>query len=183
MNGSDARVVAVSRRRGHHFSKDNQLEVRLVAGHGVDGDGHAGATVKHRSRVRVDPTQPNLRQVHLIHAELFDELALKGFSIQPGALGENVTTRGIDLLNLPRGALLKLGQEALIEVTGLRNPCSQIEAFQPGLLAAVLDKDAQGNLIRKSGIMAIVLRGGDVRPGDAISVTLPPEPYHRLERV
>ncbi len=176
-------IVAVSCRRGHHFSKDNQLSIRLVAGHGVEGDGHAGATVKHRSRVRVDATQPNLRQVHLIHAELFDELDAQGFRIAPGALGENVTTRGIDLLSLPRGTLLKLGDEALIEITGLRNPCSQIEAYRPGLLAAVLDRDADGNVVRKTGVMAIVLRGGDVRPGDPIGQTLPPEPHQSLRPV
>jgi MOSC domain-containing protein YiiM len=139
--------------------------------------------VKHRSRVAVDPTQPNLRQVHLIQAELFDELAGRGFDIRPGDLGENVTTRGIDLLALPRGALLRLGGDAVVEVTGLRNPCAQIEAFRPGLLAAVLDRGPDGEVIRKAGIMGIVRASGDVRPGDGIAVTLPPPPHERLERV
>ncbi|MBM6594107.1 MOSC domain-containing protein [Microvirga sp. BT291] len=139
--------------------------------------------MKHRSRVAVDPTQPNLRQVHLIHVELFDELAAKGYSVAPGQMGENVTTRGIDLLGLPVGARLQLGASALVEITGLRNPCAQIDAFQPGLLKAVLDRDPDGTLVRKTGIMGVMLEGGEVRPGDAIAVTLPPEPHRRLERV
>lgn len=177
------RIQAVCMSAGHRFSKVSSGVVRLVAGQGVAGDAHAGATVKHRSRVAVDPTQPNLRQVHLIHAELFDELAAKGFEIGPGDLGENVTTRGLDLLGLPRGAVLRLGAEAVVEVTGLRNPCSQIETFRPGLLAAVLDRGAGGDVIRKAGIMGIVLHGGEVRPGDPLAVTLPPPPHLRLERV
>lgn len=176
-------VLAVNRSPGHGFSKTPADAVRLIAGHGVQGDAHAGDTVKHRSRVAVDPTQPNLRQVHLIQAELFDELAGRGFDIRPGDLGENVTTRGIDLLALPRGALLRLGEDAVVEVTGLRNPCSQIEAFRAGLLAAVLDRGQDGEVIRKAGIMGIVRAGGDVRPGDGIAVTLPPPPHERLERV
>jgi MOSC domain-containing protein YiiM len=176
-------VLAVNSSPGHGFSKTPADSVRLIAGHGVQGDAHAGDTVKHRSRVAVDPTQPNLRQVHLIQAELFDELAGRGFDIRPGDLGENVTTRGIDLLALPRGALLRLGGDAVVEVTGLRNPCAQIEAFRPGLLAAVLDRGPDGEVIRKAGIMGIVRAGGDVRPGDGIAVTLPPPPHERLERV
>ena len=176
-------VLAVNRSPGHGFSKTPADAVRLIAGHGVQGDAHAGDTVKHRSRVAVDPTQPNLRQVHLIQAELFDELAGRGFDIRPGDLGENVTTRGIDLLALPRGALLRLGEDAVVEVTGLRNPCAQIEAFRAGLLAAVLDRGPDGEVIRKTGIMGIVRAGGDVRPGDGIAVTLPPPPHERLERV
>jgi MOSC domain-containing protein YiiM len=173
-------VVAVSLGHGHHFSKTPSLCIRLLTGLGVAGDAHMGATVKHRSRVRKDPTQPNLRQVHLIHAELFDELRSKGFSVQPGDLGENVTTSGIDLLALPAGTRLHLGATAVVEVTGLRNPCIQIDGFQQGLMAATLDKDAEGNLIRKAGIMAIVLADGDVRPGDAIGVELPAEPHRPL---
>jgi len=176
-------VMAVNRSPGHGFSKTPADAVRLIAGHGVEGDAHAGDTVKHRSRVAIDPNQPNLRQVHLIHAELFDELAGRGFDIRPGDLGENVTTRGIDLLALPRGALLRLGEDAVVEVTGLRNPCAQIDAFRPGLLAAVLDRGSDGEVIRKAGIMGIVRAGGDVRPGDGIAVTLPQPPHERLERV
>jgi MOSC domain-containing protein YiiM len=147
---------------------------------GVAGDAHMGETVKHRSRVRKDPTQPNLRQVHLIHAELFDELRSKGFRVQPGDLGENVTTSGLDLLALPTGTRLHLGLTAVVEVTGLRNPCIQIDGFQKGLMAATLDKDADGKLIRKAGIMSIVLNDGDVRPGDVIDVELPAPPHQPL---
>jgi MOSC domain-containing protein YiiM len=179
----NAIVTAVSRSSSHSFSKPNQDSIRLLAGLGVEGDAHLGQTVKHRSRVAKDPTQPNLRQVHLIHEELFDELAGKGFAVASGAMGENVTTRGIDLLNLPAGARLLLGESAVIEVTGLRNPCVQIDRFQKGLMKAVLGKDEQGNVIRKSGIMAVVLEGGEVRPGDAIRVELPPQPHRPLEVV
>lgn len=178
-----SRIVAVARDEGHRFSKPALPAIRLLAGLGVEGDAHCGETVKHRSRVRADPTQPNLRQVHLIHAELFDELARSGFSIRPGDMGENLTTRGIDLLGLPVGARLRLGGQAVIEVTGLRNPCTQIEAFRPGLLAAVLGRRADGTLVRKAGIMAIVRDGGVVRPGDAIEIALPAPPHRALERV
>jgi MOSC domain-containing protein YiiM len=173
-------VVAVSLRHGHHFSKTPSLGIRLLKGLGVAGDAHLGETVKHRSRVRKDPTRPNLRQVHLMHAELFDELRAKGFAVQPGDLGENVTTSGIDLLALPTGARLHIGAAAVVEVTGLRNPCIQIDTFQKGLMAATLDTDADGNLIRKAGIMSIVLADGDVRPGDAVRVELPTPPHRPL---
>lgn len=180
---SDARVVAVSRSGGHTFSKPNTGTIHLIAGLGVEGDAHAGKTVKHRSRVARDPNQPNLRQVHLIHAELHDELREAGFNVGPGDMGENVTTRGLDLLGLPAGTRLRLGDSAVVEVTGLRNPCAQLDAFQEGLMAAVLDRDAEGNLVRKAGIMAIVLNGGDVRPGDPIRVELPALPHTPLEPV
>ena len=176
-------IVAVARDSEHRFSKQILPEIRILAGLGVEGDAHQGETVKHRSRVRADPTQPNLRQVHLVHAELFDELAGKGFLVHPAELGENVTTRGIDLLGLPKGTRLKLGRDVVLEVTGLRNPCSQIENFQSGLLDAVLDKTPEGGLIRKSGIMAIVLSSGTVRANDRIDVELPPLPHEKLERV
>jgi MOSC domain-containing protein YiiM len=173
-------VAAVSLRSGHHFSKTPSLGIRLLAGLGVAGDGHMGETVKHRSRVRKDPTQPNLRQVHLMHAELFDELRTKGYVVKPGDLGENITTSGIDLLALPTGTRLHLGASAVVEITGLRNPCIQLDTFQKGLMAATLDKDAGGNLIRKAGIMSIVISQGDVRPGDAIRVELPDMPHRPL---
>lgn len=176
-------VEAVSRDETHRFSKVPQPSIRLLEGLGVEGDAHAGVTVKHRSRVRQDPTQPNLRQVHLIAAELLGELAERGFQVRPGELGENVLTRGIDLLQLPRGTVLHLGPEAAVEVTGLRNPCAQIDAFQPGLLAAVLGQDEHGELVRRAGIMGVVLRGGEVCAGDDIRITWPPEPFARLERV
>jgi MOSC domain-containing protein YiiM len=178
-----ARVMAVARDGGHRFSKPLAEVITLLPGLGVADDAHAGVTVQHRSRVAADPSQPNLRQVHLIQAELFAELAAQGFTVAPGALGENVTTTGIDLLGLPVGTRLRLGTAALVEVTGLRNPCAQIERFQPGLLAAVLGRDAAGRLVRKAGIMGVVLEGGPVRPGDPIGVTLPPLPHRALERV
>ncbi len=177
------RVVAVARHHGHHFSKTPSLSIRLLKGLGVAGDAHMGATVKHRSRVRKDPTKPNLHQVHLMHAELFDELRGEGFAVQPGDLGENVTTSGVDLLALPAGTRLHLGATAVVEVTGLRNPCVQLDDFQKGLMAATLDKDAGGNLVRKSGIMSIVLADGDVLPGDAVRIELPCEPHRPLQPV
>ncbi|WP_342241864.1 MOSC domain-containing protein [Inquilinus sp. OTU3971] len=176
-------VTAVGLSPTHSFSKPVLDAIRLLAGLGVEGDAHLGVTVKHRSRVKVDPTQPNLRQVHLIQSELHDELAAAGFTVVPGDLGENVTTRGIDLLGLPTGAKLRLGAEAVVEITGLRNPCGQIDGFQQGLLKQVLGRDEAGNLVRKAGVMGIVLAGGTVRPGDPIAIELPPEPHRPLERV
>jgi hypothetical protein len=178
------KVEAVSTGAIHGIGKENADAIRLVAGLGVDGDVHAGETVKHRSRVRKDPTQPNLRQVHLIHTELHEELAGRGFPvIAPGQMGENVTTSGVELPSLPRGTRLRLGQEAVVEVTGLRNPCNQLDEIAPGLMKAVLDRDADGEVVRKSGVMGVVLQGGEVRPGDAIEVELPTEPHVRLEPV
>lgn len=176
-------VIAVCLSPSHGFSKVAVDSIELVAGLGVDGDAHAGVTVKHRSRVAVDPTQPNLRQVHLIHAELIDELTARGFDVFPGAMGENITTRHIDLLGLPVGARLSIGGSAIVEITGLRNPCAQLDGYQQGLTAAVLDKAADGTLIRKAGIMGIVVAGGEVRPGDSIRIDLPPLPHRALERV
>jgi MOSC domain-containing protein YiiM len=175
-------VIAVSRSPEHSFGKPVQERIRLLAGLGVEGDAHLGETVKHRSRVRRDPSQPNLRQVHLIHAELLGELRQAGFDLMPGQLGENVTTRGLDLLGLPTGTRLQLG-EALVEVTGLRNPCAQMDDLQPGLMAATLGRDDQGNLVRKAGVMAIVLTGGEVSPGDPIRIILPPVPHVPLAPV
>ena len=177
------RVESVNASPRHTLRKPATDGIRLVAGHGVEGDAHAGATVKHRSRVRKDATQPNLRQVHLIHGELHDELGERGFRVRAGEMGENVTTRGVDLLDLPAGTRLRLGADAVVEVTGLRNPCKQLETIQPGLMAAVLDRDAEGALIRKAGVMAVVIDGGEVRPGDAIDVALPAPPHRRLEPV
>jgi len=176
-------VTAVSRSAGHTLIKPNGDIIRLLAGRGVEGDAHSGATVKHRSRVARDPSQPNLRQVHLIHAELHDELGEQGFAVSAGQMGENVTTRGVDLLGLPTGARLRLGDMAIVEVTGLRNPCAQLDRIQPGLMAATLERAADGSLIRKAGIMAVVVEGGEVRPGDPIRVKLPPNPYRPLAPV
>jgi MOSC domain-containing protein YiiM len=165
------------------MSKSNEDTITLVAGLGVAGDAHQGVTVKHRSRVLRDPTQPNLRQVHLIHAELHDELARLGFAVAAGQMGENVTTRGVDLLALSTGTRLHLGSGAIVEVAGLRNPCLQLEGIQPGLMAAVLDRDAEGALIRKAGVMGIVLVGGEVRPGDAVRVEPAAGPHRPLAPV
>ncbi|EGE41165.1 MOSC domain-containing protein [Streptomyces sp. SID4928] len=176
-------VTAVSSSAGHTFGKESRESVILLAGLGVEGDAHAGVTVKHRSRVAQDPTQPNLRQVHLIHEELFTELADAGFTVAPGELGENLTTRGIDLLALPVGTRLGIGDDAVVEVTGLRNPCLQIEAFQEGLLKQVVGRDATGAIVRRAGVMSVVRRGGVVRPGDPVAVELPAGPHRPLERV
>jgi MOSC domain-containing protein YiiM len=176
-------VVSVSKADGHHFSKNVVDEITIVAGLGVEADAHQGERVKHRSRVRANPDQPNLRQVHVLHAELFEELDARGLAVGSGDLGENIVTSGIDLLNLPRGTILKLGAEAEVHVTGLRNPCSQIEAFQTGLLSALLDKGPNGEVVRKAGIMAIASVSGKVRSGDAIQIVFPPLPHARLECV
>jgi MOSC domain-containing protein YiiM len=176
-------VVAVHASRTHTFSKAPCLGIALVAGLGVQGDAHCGATVKHRSRVARDPTKPNFRQVHLIAEELLTELTGSGFEVAAGRIGENVTTRGVDLLKLPAGTLLSLGDGAVVELTGLRNPCVQLDRYQSGLMAALLDRDAQGNLVRKAGVMGIVTVGGTVYPGDAIRVTLPGLPHRPLAPV
>jgi MOSC domain-containing protein YiiM len=175
----NARIVSVSRSGSHTMSKRSCERIRLLQGLGVEGDAHMGETVKHRSRVARDPTQPNLRQVHLMHGELFDELRAKGFEVAPGLMGENVTTRGVELLALPRGARLHLGPSAIVEITGLRNPCTQLDGVQPGLTEAVIERDPARGLIRKAGVMAIVIAGGEVATGDPIRIELPsgaPEP-------
>ncbi|MCE7860210.1 MAG: MOSC domain-containing protein [Chloroflexi bacterium CFX2] len=179
----DGIVIAVSRSTDYTFSKPNQGSIHLLAGLGVEGDIHSGEKVKHRSRVKRDPNQPNLRQVHLIHSELHEELRAQGFDVSAGQIGENITTRGIDLLSLPKGTRLHLGAEAIIEVTGLRNPCEQLDNYQDGLLKACMDKDEQGNIIRKAGIMSIVLVGGEVFPNDSIRIEYPPEPHVPLDVV
>jgi MOSC domain-containing protein YiiM len=176
-------VEAVHLNAFHALSKQPRPSILLVAGLGVESDAHHGATVQHRSRVRRDPSQPNLRQVHLIHAELHDELRAAGFSVRAGEMGENVTTRGVDLLALPQAARLHLGGEAIVELTGLRNPCTQLDGLAPGLMEAVLDRDPQGKLIRKAGVMGVVVAGGDVRPGDPVQVAMPAEPHRPLEPV
>lgn len=176
-------VVGVSLARGHNFSKQPAFEIRLLTGLGVAGDAHMGKTVKHRSRVAKDPTQPNLRQVHLIQTEIFDALANSGFNLQLGDMGENIATRGIDLLALPQATRLHIGSNAIVEITGLRNPCVQIDRFQKGLMQAVLDRDIHGNLVRKAGIMAVVIQGGDVRARDGIAIELPLGPARPLAPV
>ena len=183
----DGRVTAVSRSATHTLTKPAHGSIRLLTGLGVEGDAHQGETVKHRSRVARDPSQPNLRQVHLIHAELHDELGAAGFTVVAGQMGENITTRGVDLLGLPAGTRLRLGDTAVVEVTGLRNPCAQLNQIQPGLMAATLGRDAQGDLVRKAGVMSIVLTGGEVRPGDldprGATTSTAPSAGPRLRRV
>ncbi|MEU3510430.1 MOSC domain-containing protein [Streptomyces longwoodensis] len=176
-------VTAVSSNGAYSFTKPNRDSIRVLAGLGVEGDVHAGVTVKHRSRMAQDPTQPNLRQVHLIHEELFTEVGADGYEVAPGELGENITTRGLDLLGLPVGTLLHIGDSAVLEVTGLRNPCRQIDRFQDGLLKRVVGRDEHGNVVRKAGIMSVVKEGGVVRPGDTIDVRLPDGPHRPLDRV
>ena len=179
----DGTIIAVSRSADYTFSKPNEASIHLLAGLGVEGDIHSGEKVKHRSRVKRDPDQPNLRQVHLIHAELHDELRARGFDVSPGHMGENITTRGIDLISLPKGTRLHLGREAVVEVTGLRDPCEQLDDFQVGLLKACVAKDADGKIIRKAGVMSIVLVGGEVFPNDRIRIEVPPEPHEALRVV
>ena len=176
-------VIAISKSPSHSFSKPNQKSIRLVTGLGVEGDAHLGEKVQHRSRVAKDPNQPNLRQVHLIHAELHDELRERGFDVSAGQMGENITTRGINLLGLPAGTRLHIGKTAIVEVTGLRNPCYQLDDFQAGLMKAVLDRDEQGNLIRKAGVMGIVLTDGEVYVNDDIRVELHHETHETLKHV
>lgn len=176
----DGTVIAVASYTGHRFGKPVRSHITLLPGLGVAGDAHCGPTVRHRSRVLQTPEAPNLRQVHLMHAELFEELAQAGYTVRPGDLGENVTTRGVDLLGLPRGTRLRTGA-ALIELTGLRNPCRQIDDnIGAGALRAVLAKDADGHLIRKAGVMAVVIEGGEVRANDAVVVEFVPRAFAPL---
>ena len=176
-------IVAVHANSAHAFSKDAQSSIQLVEGHGVEGDAHFGVTVKHRSRVARDPTQPNLRQVHLLHEELLAELVAGGLSVLPGQMGENITTRGIDILALSTGTRLRIGPSAVVQITGLRNPCGEIEKFKPGLLAAVLGREADGAVIRKAGVMGIVVQGGTVQPGCSIEIISRPDEYQPLAPV
>lgn len=176
-------VTGVHAKGVHAFSKDSMPQISLIAGLGVAGDAHCGATVKHRSRVARDPSQPNLRQVHLIHSELFSDLAAQGLHVQPGQMGENITTTGLDLLGLAEGTVLRIGQQALVRITGLRNPCAQIEAFLPGLLAAVLGRSEDGELVRKAGVMGVVLESGVVQQGDPVLVVQSPPVHQPLRPV
>ena len=176
-------VASVQRSDAHTLRKFAQPSIRLRADFGVDGDAHAGATVQHESRVARDATQPNRRQVHLIAAELHEELGAAGFTVGAGDMGENVTTRGIDLLALAAGTRLRLGPDAIVEITGLRTPCKQLDSLQPGLMEAVLDRAADGSLVRRAGVMGVVVTSGEVHAGDAILVTAPPPPHRPLEPV
>jgi len=176
-------VHSLSISEQHTFSKNVLDEVEVIAGIGIKGDAHAGKTVKHRSRVAKDPTQPNLRQIHLIHLELLSELAAKGYHVKPGDLGENITTQGISLLDLPKDTILTIGKSVEVQITGLRNPCHQIDKFQKGLLKEVVGKNDAGEIVRMAGIMGIVLKGGIIKVNDAIHITYPNLPFERLERV
>jgi hypothetical protein len=183
MDSISGSVIAVCSRDAHLFSKENRVEIELIKNFGINGDAHAGMYVKHRSRVKKNPKQLNLRQVHLIPIELLNEMKQHRYDLHPGDLGENITTSGIDLINLPLNSQINIGEEVVLEVKGLRDPCKQIEAFKEGLLKKMITKDADGNLIRKTGIMTIVLEGGIVKPNDKIEVVLPKKPYHKLEVV
>ncbi|MBV8247010.1 MAG: MOSC domain-containing protein [Comamonas sp.] len=182
-------VLAVHRDREHRFSKRSVGAIELQPGFGVVGDAHWGLKVQHRSRVKADPEQPNLRQVHLISAALFGHLETLGFAVGPGQLGENISLADApglgwrELIALPRGTRLHFSQGPVVELTGLRNPCAQIDGFRPGLLAAMLERMADGRLICKTGVMGIVLQGGPVQPHDAVRLELPPPPHNALERV
>jgi hypothetical protein len=235
MDASRGTVASVSSNDSYTFTKPVHDRIVLVAGFGVEGDVHGGVHVRHRFRVAADPTQPNLRQVHLMHEELFAEVGEKGYDVAAGNLGENITTSGLDLLGLPVGTILRFGEgvgesadlaadspaspldevfatagattlneptaravEAVraavardaghdprpaVIVAGLRNPCGQINGFRPGLLKEVLDRDEDGNLVRKGGVMGVVLRGGAVTPGDPVAAELPPGPWSPLEPI
>ena len=180
---NNGKVHSLFKSPSHSFHKYEERQLNIIEGLGVEGDAHAGTTVKHRSRVAKDPTQPNLRQVHLIHAELFEELRLQGFTVHPGEMGENITTSGLPLLDLPKDTLLKIGSQVILKVIGLRNPCHQINAIQDELMQALISKNEKGELIRKAGIMTVVMTGGKIHPDDNIEVTLPPPPYQKLEKV
>jgi len=172
-------VLAVHCNGKHAFSKPPRDAIRLIGNWGVEGDAHAGATDQHLYHIRRFGEQPNLRQVHLIHAELFDEVLTKGHAVLPGQLGENISTRNVDLLGLPQGARLHIGAEAVVELTGLRNPCRQIDEFQPGLRSHLVERTAAG-VVRRGGVMSIVVKGGMVRRGDRIEVELPQTPHSPL---
>jgi MOSC domain-containing protein YiiM len=179
-----ATVVSVSKDENHNFSKNTTFDsIKLIEGLGVEGDAHSGKTVKHRSRVKVDPSQPNLRQVHLIHSELIQELQAGGFDVSSGSMGENILTEGIDLLSLPTGTILNIGHTASVKVTGLRNPCAQLDSFQKGLTKAVLGRSENGEIIRKAGVMSVVLKGGVVKLGDPIQIEFQPTPHQNLQCV
>lgn len=197
-----AQVVAVSRDGTHRFSKVPRQAITVVAGMGVAGDAHAGTLVQHRSRVRRDPNQPNLRQVHLIQTELLDEARAAGHDVAPGGLGENVLTEGLDLLALATDSRLLIG-DAVLRVTGLRNPCHQINEYSAGLLNIVVARiDGVGSsadvtlsasggadaldgvrIVRRAGVMAVVERDGEIRPSMFIDVLAPPEPHRPLAPV
>lgn len=176
-------VIAVAADKEHNFSKPVKEQITLVAGLGVEGDAHFGKTVQHLSRIAIDPTVPNIRQVHLIHSELFSYLKDEGFDISPGQMGENITTSGVDLLSMPVGTRLFIGDEAVIELTGLRNPCKQLNSLQDGLMKKLVYKSRDGDIVRLSGVMSIITKGGVVRPGDSIRIEIPPLPHRALERV
>lgn len=178
-----AMVESVHRSESHDFTKATVEEVVLVAGVGIEGDAHAGATVQHVSRKKKDADRPNLRQVHLVSAELHEELVADGFDLDHGGFGENLVTRGIALGDLPVGTTLALGDDAIIVLTGLRDPCAQIDRHREGLRAAVAFDPGEGPKLFRDGAMAMVVRGGVVRTGDPIGVALPPEPHHPMRKV
>ena len=182
-HGSSGTIVAVSASAAHGFSKAPRDAITLLAGLGVEGDAHCGATAQHLYRMGKDPTAPNLAQVHFLPVELFAEMAELGYALEPGAMGENVLTEGLDLVTLPTGTIFEIGEGVMVEISGIRDPCKKIDALGPGLTKAMFGRDADGGLLRKAGIMGVVRSGGTIRPGDVIQVTLPAEPHRRLEVV
>lgn len=176
-------VAAVHRSARHAFTKHAEACITLLAGLGVEGDAHCGHTVQNRYLKRLDSSRPNLRQVHLLQAELLDELRTQGFEVSAGGLGENISTRGLDMLSLARGTRLHIGADAIVELTGLRAPCVQIDRFRNGLKAQVTTRDARGASIIKAGVMGIVLRGGAICGDDVIVVRPPDGPHAPLEPV
>jgi MOSC domain-containing protein YiiM len=164
-------VVAVASKEKHEFSKRTRHAITLVEDHGVEGDVHAGRVIQHRYLAKKMPVMPNNRQVHLIASELFTELGLSGFNVSPGELGENITTAGLDLTNLPLGTRLRLGSSAVVEITGLRTPCSLIDRFQKGLKRAMIMKHEQPRF--RCGVLGVAKATGKIAPGDPIIVELP----------
>jgi MOSC domain-containing protein YiiM len=184
---AEASVVAVHRAPEYQFSKDTTDSITLLAGLGVEGDAHLGATVQHRSRVASDPNQPNLRQVHLVMSELLDEVRTAGTSIDNGQLGENITTSGIDLIGLPVGSVLRIGPDALVALTGLRNPCKQIRDVGEGVLKMMFvdgeEYGRPGEQVGRTGVMGVVLTGGEVRSNDTIKIRYPAGPHTPMQKV
>ena len=181
MRGTErASVVAVSKDEYHRFSKVPCTQITLIKGVGVRGDTHSGVTVQHLFAVEQDPRQPNLRQVHLLQQEFLDQARDQGYELTPGDLGENILTDDLDLVGLWQDTLLHIGSQAVVRVSGLRNPCAQIDSFRPGLLQVAVRRDLKGDVVRKAGIMGVVTTGGVVHPGDEIEVEWPAQPHRRL---
>lgn len=182
------RVLSVSSSQTHSFSKPPVPGITLIANHGVKGDCHAGKTTQHRSSLQVHPPTPNLRQVHLIAIENLKKIASHLTTVDsaalltPGALGQNITLEGIDLLNLPTGTELHFVSDGgsqsgpVLVLTGVRDPGPQIERFQAGLKERFIVRDAERRVVgRLVGVMSVVQCGGEVRSGMGVRVVYPVE--------